>query len=101
MISTTPIISPRIRTLQQHLDAGNTTALESFWQAIHNQGTPLIESIEDDHEHLLVTFVWQAGKQDTDNVVVIGQLGSGRDFAENQMSHWPYSVTVRFILVGT
>ena len=53
-------VSPRLVGLQQNLEAGNTKALEYFWKEIKEQGTPLIEEVEGDDQHRLVTFLWQA-----------------------------------------
>lgn len=61
--------SPRIASLQQALEKGDTTSLDNFWNEVRQLGTPLVESIPDDEEYVLVTFLWQ-GTPDTSNVVV-------------------------------
>ncbi|MHA2378181.1 MAG: alpha/beta hydrolase-fold protein [Candidatus Thorarchaeota archaeon] len=66
-------ISSRLRLLQQELEAGNLGALKTFWQDVAANGTPLVEPIEDDHEHSLVTFLWQA-KDELTGVSVISLL---------------------------
>lgn len=53
-------ISPRLQQLQEELEAGNKGSLKSFWQEIKAQGTPLVEQIEGDDRHRLVTFLWRA-----------------------------------------
>jgi hypothetical protein len=69
--------SPCITSLQQAIASGNTTALATFWQEITEQGAPLIEPIEGDDNHHLVTFLWR-DKGETHNVVVFaGSAGYG------------------------
>jgi enterochelin esterase family protein len=81
-------LSPRLSALRQALAHGNLEALGTFWQEIEGRGTPLIEPITDDDEHVWVTFLWR-GNEQVKNVTVIGQLGSGSDFMENQMAQLP------------
>lgn len=64
-------ISPRITSLQQHLLSGNTAALLAFWQEITQQGSPMMEAIEGDNKHTLVTFLWR-DRGGTRNVVIWG-----------------------------
>ncbi len=54
------VISPRLQQLHEELEAGKKGSLESFWKEIKAQGTPMVEGIEGDSKHLLVTFLWQA-----------------------------------------
>lgn len=61
--------SSRITALQTHLQKGNQSALDQFWQEVKKTGTPLIEKIPGDKQNVLVTFIWRAAK-DTRNVVV-------------------------------
>ena len=61
--------SPRIASLRKDLEKGDIAALDNFWSEVHQLGTPLVESIPDDEEYVLVTFLWQ-GTPDTTNVVV-------------------------------
>ncbi|GHO91934.1 hypothetical protein KSF_019820 [Reticulibacter mediterranei] len=63
--------SPRIALLQQALISNDAAALAPFWQEITEKGTPLIEPIENDDTHHLVTFLWR-GKEDIHNVVLFG-----------------------------
>ncbi|MFW9944859.1 MAG: alpha/beta hydrolase-fold protein [Candidatus Sifarchaeia archaeon] len=53
-------ISPRLMLLQKELEAGNLGALKEFWHEVAASGTPLIEPMEDDSEHRLVTLLWRA-----------------------------------------
>ncbi len=61
--------SPRMASLHRDLEKGRSAALDTFWSEVRQQGTPLVEHIPDDDEHVLVTFLWQ-GALDTSNVVV-------------------------------
>jgi enterochelin esterase family protein len=76
--------SPRLTALKKELEGGNRGALETFWQDITKQGTPLVESIPGDDRYVLLTFLWRA-KEETRNVVVFGGI-AGFEFAENQMA---------------
>ena len=59
MTTTKTSDSPRIALLQQAIESGNTGALAMFWQEIAKNGAPLIEAIEGDGKHHLVTLVWR------------------------------------------
>lgn len=87
MAAQTTLISSQLINLQQELEAGNNDALDSFWQKVAEQGTPLIEAIEGDDEHSLATLLWRAQVgEEIENVVVIGRL---MDWANNQMTRLP------------
>jgi len=77
--------SPRVSSLKKELESGNRAALESFWQDVAKQGTPLVESIPGDERNLLLTFLWRT-KDEIKNVVVVGGV-AGYEFVENQMTH--------------
>ncbi len=81
------LLSPRLVILQHALEDGNIAALEAFWREVRQQGTPLIEPIQDDTGHALVTFLWRA-EEIVENVVVIGDL-TGWDFDEGRMTNLP------------
>lgn len=77
--------SPHIVSLQQALTSGNAATLETFWQEITEQGTPLMEAIEGDDKHAMVTFLWRE-KGDTHNVVIWGGPAGLDHPEENQMT---------------
>lgn len=77
--------SPRLTKLQKDMEAENVAALESFWQEIREQGTPLIEPIADDNINVLVTFLWQA-KDPTSNVRVLNDDILPKSPTENAMT---------------
>lgn len=79
-------ISPRLALLQKELKAGNTGAVESFWQEMAKQGTPLIEPVKGRAGHYLVTFLWRH-TEETKNVAVIGGV-AGPDVM-GQMTRMP------------
>lgn len=61
-----PFVSPRIQSLAD----ADFTALARFWEETQKTGTPLVDNIATDPEHLLVTFLWRATFE-TKNVVVL------------------------------
>jgi len=62
--------SPRIAGLRQEVENGDREAIESFWKEIRKQGSPLIEPLENNDKDLLVTFLWRAGGE-TRNVLIL------------------------------
>ncbi|GAB4413202.1 MAG: hypothetical protein Fur0044_07530 [Anaerolineae bacterium] len=82
-----PLVSPKLDTLRRAVEAGNTAALDAFWQEISQQGTPLIEPLAGDEKHLLVTFLWRAADE-TQNVAVVSNL-SGQMGANEAMTRIP------------
>jgi len=79
-----PITSPTIYKLKDDLNNGNESALDEFWLKIGKQGAPLIEPIENDKNHKLVTFIVRADK-DLQNVVVICALADQYDVISNNI----------------
>lgn len=71
----TRLMSPKIVGLQQAIEGGHTLALDEFWQGVEAHGTPLIEPLQDDGRHALVTFLWR-GNGETHNVIIISQLST-------------------------
>ncbi len=47
--------------------------ISAFWKQVTTEGTPLVESIEKDPQHQLVTFLWR-GTPETRNVFPNGSL---------------------------
>lgn len=78
-------VSPRITALEHALAEGDTAALATFWQEIAEHGTPLLEPIEGDEAHNLVTFLWHDTGATT-NVVVAGGIAGWDTIANNQMT---------------
>src|SRR5438094_749110 len=68
------LVSPRLVSLRKDVEAGNHSALESFWQDITKQGAPLVERIHGDERNVLVTFLWRS-KEET-NVVIMSDFGN-------------------------
>lgn len=64
------ILSSRILRLSESLNSGDKYSIEVFWQEIENSRTPIIEKIENNEDHSLVTFIWRGGT-DLSNVHVI------------------------------
>ncbi len=92
MVTTTEApLSPRVAALQREVATGNTGALETFWREITEQGTPLVEPLDDADDHVLLTFLWRAGGGSAlRNVVVLltGNLGEP-ELAHNQLRPLP------------
>jgi enterochelin esterase-like enzyme len=65
--------SPRIAALREREAAGDWAALSRFWSEVDKQGTPLVESIN--QENVLVTFLWRGGDK-TKGVVVLGSVAN-------------------------
>src|SRR5690242_1016823 len=67
--------SPRLAQLAKDLNAGDATALDSFWRELHGHA-PLVEAIAAEPHTARVTFVWR-GNDDTRRVNLLGGLASG------------------------
>ncbi|MDE3149700.1 MAG: DUF3327 domain-containing protein, partial [Acidobacteriota bacterium] len=61
-------VSPKIVALGKQV-TGWARNTEAFWKEIAASGTPLVESVEKDPKHQLVTFLWR-GNANTRNVMV-------------------------------
>jgi len=70
------LVSPRISALQREVEAGNTAALDTFWDDIARTGTPLIEPIPDRDDVALMTILWRADEATT-HVVFYSELLRG------------------------
>ena len=79
----TKLISPTIFKLKHDLNNGNKLELDKFWLKIKENGTPLIETINEEN-HKLVTFIIRADKN-TKNVVVICSLADQDDVISNNI----------------
>jgi len=77
-------ISPRLALLQKELKAGNSGAVESFWQEVAKQGTPLIEPAKGQAGYYLVTFLWRH-TEETKSVEVYGGV-TDSNFVDKQMT---------------
>ncbi len=84
MINKQYIESPILENLKVKLSYGNSIALKDFWTKIEREGTPIIESIDTDIEHQLVTFVYK-GDKNIKNVVVICALEDQDDVISNNI----------------
>jgi enterochelin esterase family protein len=73
--------SRTIEGLRQAVSEGNTAALSEFWKNIQERGAPLIEPIEGDDEHSLVTFLWRAEKVEGVDLVSMMTARSGQRMA--------------------
>ena len=83
-ITPSPQPSPRVAALQQAIEAGDQSALDTFWQEIVAQGAPLVEPSADD-DHVLLTFLWRAAEP-IDHVLLFGGPSHG-DMSSNRLLH--------------
>ena len=60
--------SPRMEDLRKQI-AADPTSTEAFWKQIAQEGTPIVERMDKDSQHVLVTFLWR-GTPETRNVLV-------------------------------
>ncbi len=82
------VISPRISELLRRIEAGEPAAAESFWERLTREGTPLLEELEGDREHLLLTLVWRA-EAPVRNVMVVPGLEAIWQPEHNQLAPVP------------
>ena len=84
-----PNPSPRIEALRKQAASGNVD-VDAFWKQVTAEGTPLVESIEKDPQHQLVTFLWR-GTSETRNVFPVGSFKIGGryplDYVFHQIPH--------------
>ena len=69
--------SARISALRETLERGDRQAEPSFWAQIEKEGTPLVERVPGDDQHVLVTFLWR-GTAETQGVVILGGISGFR-----------------------
>ncbi len=86
MADSRTLASHRLETLGQSLAAGDTEAVGVFWQDVAELGTPLVENIEGDDAHRLVTFLWRGSS--VGSVAIISLMTEPND---NQMMRLPDS----------
>lgn len=84
------LTSPRLDQLRSDLRAGSVeAALDTFWHEVGRHGTPLIEEIDGDQDHRLVTFLWRDTETNTENVVVVGGPAHWWDLRANTLENLP------------
>lgn len=84
MSHSTALASPKLETLRQAVEVGNTAALDLFWQEINVRGTPLVEPIPGNERDCLVTFLCRNGKADAKIELVSNLTGRMGDSEEMQ-----------------
>lgn len=63
-----------IKKLEDEMLKNNENCLEKFWRNIRKKGTPIVEEIDGDKEHCLVTLIYREKKK-LNNVVLIPPVG--------------------------
>lgn len=78
--------SPRLATVLSETHAGNARSVQDLWEEMSEHGTPLVESIAGDPDHVLLTFLWR-GDDQTENVVLFSPLTTRADsgFSADQL----------------
>ena len=66
------VVSPRLLKLKEDLERAKNKVkvIVDFWKAIEENGTPIIEDIESEPNHKLVTFLYKENS-DTDEILLI------------------------------
>jgi enterochelin esterase-like enzyme len=80
-----PNPSPRIDVLRKQVASGKAD-INAFWKQVTAEGTPLVESIEKDPQHQLITFLWR-GTSETRNVFPIGSFKVGGRYPLDYVFH--------------
>ncbi len=80
-----PNPSPRIEALRKQAASGNADT-NAFWKQVTAEGTPLVEPIEKDPQHQLVTFLWR-GTPETRNVFPNGSFKIGGRYPLDYVFH--------------
>ena len=80
-----PNPSPRMEVLRKQAAAGKFD-IDAFWKQVAAEGTPLVESIEKDPQHQLVTFLWR-GRSQTRNVFPVGSFKVGGRYPLDYVFH--------------
>ncbi len=84
MMNNPYLISSTIENLRTRLSSEGNSVLKDFWKKIEEEGTPIIEPIDNDYEHQLVTFIYR-GDENTKNIVVICALADQDDVISNNV----------------
>jgi enterochelin esterase family protein len=85
----TTLVSPRITQLSEAVDDGDLDAVDLFWKEVASSGAPLMEPMDEDDDHTLVTFVWR-DPGDTENaLVVLYSAPNQGDLTPFTMDHIP------------
>src|SRR5258706_1646918 len=71
------LASPRLDALRQEVKAGGPAALERFWRRLAEEGTPLVEPVEEGNERL-GTFLLRGGDRTPNGPVVASANGPVR-----------------------
>lgn len=84
------VTSPRIEAFKAALAQGDPNAIPSFWDEVARHGTPLVEPLENDPEHRVVTFLWRG--DDLEQVVILANKFTDVSvFEASIMEHIPHT----------
>ena len=74
-VASAPTESPLITALRKATGSPNPSAVDQFWKTVASRKTPLIDTVSNDPNHVLATFVFQGGTDAKDVVLVAGPNG--------------------------
>jgi enterochelin esterase family protein len=89
MTRTEKVVSPRIQDLARAVEAAEPEAVDTFWKAVAVEGTPMVEPIDGDDGHGVLTFLWRDVDGDTRNVLVQGGPATGEPLTDHVMEQLP------------
>jgi len=81
--------SSKINALVEQIRIGNVNSLNLFWENVEREGSPLIESIKDDDNNALLTYIYK-GDENTKNVVVMHPT-CWKDYKNNMLINTKFS----------
>lgn len=67
-------LSARIRDVSERIVQDRARAVGQFWESVKGK-TPIVEQIENDANHVLVTFLWKGNRKTTSVQLVGGRPG--------------------------
>lgn len=81
-------VSPPIAALVQRIHSGDRQALDSFWQSITKNGTPLVDATGNSANDVIATFVWR-GNKETKSVGIRAPLAKWPGLPDLPLAHLP------------
>lgn len=72
------VASPRVRAL-------DPAGLGRFWAEVERRGTPLVEEIEGEPDHRIVTFLWRGGAGTREVILMANKLTDPSVWAESAL----------------
>lgn len=83
--------SPRMQVLKIALANGDQALADDFWAAVATECTPLLELLEHDPDHAIVTFLWCGSKDLKQVILLANKFTDASVFDASVMEHIPQS----------